>query len=109
MDSQEKINLIMTELVEKEIHQIEDNLVKLPTEFDMDPSLDENTKKALSKVLSNNADVFTTSDDDLKYGTTLIKVHSNTDGHKPMALKPYRIPLAHVKQLDEQIDKLLKA
>ena len=68
----------------------------------MDPSLDENTKKALSKLLTDNADVFATSDDDLKYQTTLMKMHINTGGKKCMALKPYRIPLSHIKWLDEQ-------
>ena len=38
----------------------------------MDSSLDEKTKKALYKLLTDSADVFSTSDDDLKYPTTLM-------------------------------------
>ena len=75
----------------------------------MDPSLDENIKKAFSKLLKDDADVLTTSDDDLKCPTNLMKKHTNTGNHKHIALKPYRLPLAHIKWLDECIDKLLKA
>ena len=40
----------MKKSVEKEINQIvEENPTKSSTEFDMDPSLHENTKRALSK------------------------------------------------------------
>ena len=74
----------------------------------MDPSLDEHTKKALSKLLTNNADMFATLDVDLKYPTTLKKIHIDPGDHKPIALKPQRIPIAGIKWLDEQIDKFLK-
>ena len=36
-----------------------------------------------------------------------MKMYIDTGDHKPIALKPYRIPLGHIKYLDEQIDKLL--
>ena len=110
MEPLKTINLTMTKLIEKEIIQIvEDNPVKCPTEFDMDPSPGENTKKTLSKLLADSTDRFATWDDDLKYPTTFMKMHTDIDDHKPIALKPYRTPLAHIKCLDEQIDKLLKA
>ena len=53
--------------------------------------------------------MFATSDDDLTYPTTPMKVQIDTGGHNPVALKTYRIPGAHINWLDEQIDKLLKA
>ena len=74
----------------------------------MDPTLDESTKKELSKLLTDNVDVFANSDDTLKYPTTPLKMHIDTGDHKPLVLKPYRIPLAHIKWSDEYIDKLLK-
>ena len=77
---------------------VEDNHVESPTEFDVDPSLDENTK-TLSKLLTDNAGVFATSDDDLKYPTILMKMHIATSDQKPIALKTYRIPLAHINGL----------
>ena len=46
---------------------------------------------------------------DLKYATTLMKIHIDTNDHKPIALKPCRILLAHVKWIDRQITQLLKA
>ena len=49
------------------------------------------------------------SDEDFEYQTTLMKMHIDTSDHIPIALKPYRIPVAHFKWLDEQIDRLLKA
>ena len=74
--------MAMTKLVLKEINEIvEDNPVKSPTEFYIDPSLDKNTKKALSKLLTDNADVFATSEYDLNYPTTLMKMHNDTDDH----------------------------
>ena len=51
--------------------------------------------------------MFATSDDGLKYPTTLMKMHPVTNYHQLIALMPYGILLAHVKLLDEQIYKLL--
>ena len=67
----------------------------------MDPSLDENTKWALSKLLTDNADVFASLDDDLKYPTNLMKLHIDSSDHKAIALKLYRIHLTHIKCLEE--------
>ena len=46
IDSFETIKLPVIKLIEKEIHQIvEDNPIKYPTEFGMDWSFNENTRK----------------------------------------------------------------
>ena len=58
-------------------------------------------KEALIKLITDN--------DDLIYCTTIINIHIDTGDHKPVALKSYRIPLAHIKWLDEQTGKLLKS
>ena len=88
----------MTKLVVEEINQIvEENSIKSPTEFDMHPSLNKNTKKALKKLLTDNGDVFATSDVDLKYPPTIMKMHIDTGDHKHIALKLYRKPIAHIK------------
>ena len=36
-------------------------------------------------------------------------MHIDAGDHKSVALKPYRLPLAHINCLDEKMDKLLKA
>ena len=68
-----------------------------------------NTRKALIKLLMDNADVFATSDDYLKYATTLMKMHIDTGDYKPILLKPYGIPIAHIKRLDEKINITAKS
>ena len=49
----ETISLTMPKLIKNKINQmVEDNPIKSPREFYMDPSPDENIKKALSKFLT---------------------------------------------------------
>ena len=45
---------------------------------------------------------------DFKY-PPLMKIHIDSEKHKPIALKPYKIPPAQIKWLNKQIDKWLKA
>ena len=75
----------------------------------MDPSFVICTKETLIKLLTDNADVCATSDDNLKYPTTLMQMHIDTGHHKSIASKPFWILLAKMKWLDKQIDKLLKS
>ena len=46
----------------------------------MDPSVDENTNK-LNKLLTDNADVFATSGDGLKYTAMLMKMYIDRVDH----------------------------
>ena len=56
------------------------------------------TQKVFRKLLTDNADVFATSDDDLKYPTNLMRMHMDTTSdHATIVLKLYRIPLTHIK------------
>ena len=48
IDCLETMNVTMSKLVKKEINQVlEDKPVKHPTEFDIEPSMDVNTKKKI--------------------------------------------------------------
>ena len=37
---------------------------------------------------------------DLKYPIIIMKIHINTNDHKPKPLKPYQIALSKVEQID---------
>ena len=62
----------------------------------------------VSRLLKNNEDLFASSDCDLgRADVTTMKI--DTNGHPPIKLRPYRVPLRLRSEVDKNINEMLKA
>ena len=77
-------------------------------EFVNQVKVDEKHKNIVQKLLLKNKDIFAFSDNDL--GTTdLAEAEIDTGEHKPINLRPYRIPLGQRQTFSDTIDEMLQA
>ncbi len=70
--------------------------------------VDESVKEIIQDFLLRNKSSFAFSDTELQ-GTNLKVVEIDTGGHKPINIRPYRIPLGQRELINNKIDELLEA
>ena len=77
-------------------------------EFIQQIKVSEEHKDEVGSILLKNRDVFAFSDNEL--GTTdLIEADIDTGDHKPINVRPYRIPLGQRQVLSDTIDEMLES
>ena len=73
-----------------------------------DLSVPEQYRIQTDSLVERNLDLFAKSNKDLGK-TDLIEIDIETGNHEPIALKPYRVPLAKRQIIDEQVQEMLEA
>ena len=96
------INTVDTSLKTKNKQTITDQ------EFVKQIQCDEKHRRDVSKLLFKHKDVFAFSDTDLLH-TDLLEAEIDTGDHKPINLKPYRMPLSQRQIVSDSIDEMVKA
>lgn len=91
-----------------DIKSVNEITIEDKQEFLSDPSVPEEYKADIDRLLSTNQDVFAKKDSELGH-TDTVKLTIDTGDHPPIQRRPYRIPLNKRKIVDDAIDEMLSA
>ena len=73
----------------------------------INPSLPEDAKRECNKLLVEYSDLFTVTPRKPKL-TNVLKHKIITDNARPQARKQYRIPHAHEKEVNDQVEEMIR-